>query len=129
MPIIAYQNAHGANDFPLHFAFFEALERRGILDRYEFALDPFNDIEYCQLLIKRFPQLVLTTDVSFGSRAREFVYRRLGRGAKAMAALEYGFDAVCEAPGGRIHPLYTGGLDIFWRYPPNRAPGDPIPLD
>jgi hypothetical protein len=120
MPLIAYQNAHGANDFPLHFAFFEAIERRGLLEKYDFALDPFTDVQYCRLLIDRFPQLVLTTQLSLISRARETVYRTLGRGAKAVALFENGFDAVCEAPGGRIHPLYTGGLDVFWRYPRTR---------
>jgi hypothetical protein len=117
VPLIAYQNAHGANDFPLHFALFEALERRGLLDRFDFALDPFTDIEYCCALVSRFPQLILTTEASLVSCTREFVYRRLGRGARAIAIFERSFDAVCEAPGGRIHPLYTGGIDIFWRYP------------
>jgi hypothetical protein len=64
--------------------------------------------------------LVLTTSLSRVSNVREIVRRRLGRGSKAIAAFESGFDAVCEAPGGRIHPLYTGGLDIFWRYPNTR---------
>ena len=82
MPLIAYQNAHGANDFPLHFAFFEAIERRGLLDKYDFALDPFNDPSYCQLLIDRFPALHLTSGSSVVSRAREKIHRTFGRGAK-----------------------------------------------
>jgi hypothetical protein len=117
MPLIAYQNAHGNNDFPLHFCFFEALERRGVLDRYDFALDPFTDAAYCELLTRRFPQLVLTTQVSGVSRTREFIRKKIGHGIRLVVPFERRFDAVCEAPGGRIHPLYTGNLDIFWRYP------------
>jgi hypothetical protein len=117
MPLIAYQGAHGANDFPLHFAFFEALERRGLLDKYDFALDPFHDLSYCQILIDRFPQLALTTGRSLVARSREFLRHRLGRGLRIISSLENSFDAVCEGPGGRIHPLYSGGDDIFWRYP------------
>ena len=46
MPLIAYIRAHGVTDFPHHFAFFGHLEKLGLLDRYQFALDTIYDPMY-----------------------------------------------------------------------------------
>ena len=115
MPLIAISRAHGLNDFPLHFAFFAALERRGVLDRFDFALDPAKDPAYCAKLIHRFPQLRLTLDVSRPQRLMKAIGERLGRGGRIFAYFDR-FDAVCEAPGGRIHPLLSRH-NIFQKYP------------
>lgn len=118
MPLIAYQGAHGANDYPLHIAFFSALKRRGILNsRYTFAIDPTFDPAYSLMLTSLFESTCLSTDVSPIVRARIAIMERFGRGGRPVARLDSRFDAVVEGPGGRIHPLYSGGIDIFWRYP------------
>ena len=117
MPLIAYQRAHGRNDFPLHFAFFEALDERGLLDKYDFALDIFIDPEYCRLLTRRFPQLVLAVDKSLPRKFFEWTSKSIGKGYRFIGYTDKIFDAVCEAPGGRITPIYTGGLNNFWMYP------------
>jgi hypothetical protein len=115
MPLIAYLRAHGANDTALHYAFFRQLEQRGVLDRYDFALDPMLDYPYCVGLIKRFPQLQLTEDRSHPLRWMRFMRDHLGRGYRPLSYLAK-FDAVCEAPGGRIHHEFTKH-DIFRFYP------------
>lgn len=123
MPLVAYQGPHGSNDYPLHFAFFEAMERRGILNHVDFALDPYHDLEYCKLLVQRFPQLLLTIEASAVCKMAWFADRFIGRGAGPLSRIGGPkFDAVCEGPGGRIHPLYLKG-DLFWRHPriSNRA--------
>lgn len=117
MPLIAYQRAHGTTDFPHHYAFFEALEQRGLLEKFDFAIDPSMDLGYCLKLLKRFPQLQLTGDASTAQRVRLFLERTKLRGAGISAKFDTRFDAVCEAPGGRIQPVYSYGQDIFWAYP------------
>jgi hypothetical protein len=117
MPLVAYQGPHGSNDYPLHFAFFEAMEKRGVLDRVDFALDPFHDLAYCKALRARFPQLLLTTEQSIPSKLAWLAHRTLHRGAGLISRLPgRRFDAVCEGPGGRIHPQYHCG-SLFWRHP------------
>lgn len=78
MPLIAYQRAHGDNDYPLHFAFFEALERRGVLNKYVFAIDPRVDYPYCLQLLRRFPQLILTESRSWPRWLMRWVQDDLG---------------------------------------------------
>lgn len=117
MPLIAYQGPHGANDYPLHFSFFEALDRRGLLNKFDFALDPLLDLDYCRALISRFPQLTLVTQQSLTRKLAHFVHRAIGRGIKSIAKADYRFDAVCEAPGGRITSEYVGEGNLFWAYP------------
>jgi len=117
MPLIAYQRLHGWTDYPHHFAFFEALEERGLLDKYDFAIDPYIDPQYCGLLMQRFPQLILTDSVSNGSRLKSFLKRNGLPGAAQAAKLDAKFDAVCEAPGGRIQPMYSGQIGVFWAHP------------
>lgn len=117
MPLIAYQRAHGGNDFPLHYAMLAAMDRRGLLDRYDFAIDPSLDLPYCLALTQRFPQLRLTTSVSRAARLTAFLQRHGLKGAKYAVQADNRFDAVCEAPGGRIHPHYSHGNSIFWAYP------------
>jgi hypothetical protein len=115
MPLIAYKGAHGSNDFPLHFAFFQAMEDRGILDRVDFALDPMLDLAYCLKLKARYPQLHLTTSLSRARRMMAFTADTMGRFYRPFGFLDR-FDAVVEGPGGRIHPNYTR-TDIFRLYP------------
>jgi len=118
MPLVAYQRAHGSNDFPLHFAFFEAMEARGMLDRITFALDPMLDATYCAKLMLRFPQLVLTETACISRRAMRFLSEYIGRAYRPLAFLGT-FDAVCEAPGGRINPHYST-RSLFHFYPRTR---------
>jgi polysaccharide pyruvyl transferase WcaK-like protein len=117
MPLIAYQRAHGNTDFPHHFAFFEALEERGVLEKYDFAIDTFMDTEYCKILTRRFPQLLLAPDVSLPRKLFEMTRKSIGKGYRFFGYIDKKFDAVCEAPGGRITPIYSGGLNNFWMYP------------
>jgi hypothetical protein len=117
MPLIAYQRAHGGNDFPLHYAMLAAMDDRGLLDRYDFAIDPSLDLPYCLALTQRFPQLRLTTSVSGAARLTGFLQRHGLRGSRYAVHADNRFDAVCEAPGGRIHPHYSHGNSIFWAYP------------
>ena len=121
MPLIAYIRAHGSTDFPHHFAMFGELERRGLMDKYDFALEPTMDLDYCLKLIKRFPQLKLTEDVSRPRRWMGAVRDHIGRAYRPFGFLDK-FDAVCESPGGRINELYTK-RDVFRFYPRvKRAP-------
>ena len=120
MPLIAYQGCHGSNDFPLHFSFFEILERRGVLARIDFVIDPFNDLEYSLALIARFPQLMLKTEESILERFGQELQGVLPHGGRVLSHLNRPFDGVCEGPGGRIHAEYLGDNDIFWRYPRTR---------
>jgi hypothetical protein len=115
MPLIAYLRAHGSNDFPLHFALFGYLEQQGILDKFDFALEPMMDLDYCVKLMTRFPQLKLTEDVSRPRRWMRYVKERMGRAYRPFGFLDK-FDAVCEAPGGRINEQYAS-QDIFRFYP------------
>ena len=115
MPLVAYKGAHGSNDFPLHFAFFQAMEDRGLLDRIDFALDPMLDLNYCLKLKERFPQLQLTTAVSRARKMMEVTADTIGRFYRPFGLLD-NFDAVIEGPGGRINPNYTR-MDIFRLYP------------
>jgi len=115
MPLIAYQTAHGCNDYPLHFAFFEAMERRGILDHYDFALDPMVDYPYCEKLMKRFPQLHLTEHYSWPRTAMRWMRSHVGRFYRPLGMLDR-FDAVCEGCGGHIHPHYLKS-GVFRAYP------------
>src|SRR6516165_11916462 len=115
MPLIAYTRAHGVTDFPHHFAFFAHLEKLGILDRYQFALDTIYDPTYCLQLIDRFPQLKLVDDVSRPRKWLKYVQEHLGRGYRPLSYLDK-FDAVCESPGGRINGMYLHG-DVFRMYP------------
>lgn len=115
MPTIAYLRAHGSTDFPHHFALFGHLENLGVLDKYDFVLDPMMDPEYCVKLIHRFPQLKFTEDVSPSRRWMRYVKDHVGRAYRPFAFLDK-FDGVCEAPGGRINELYTR-KDIFRFYP------------
>jgi len=117
MPAIAYQGAHGSNDYPLHFAFFEAMESRGLLDQIDFFLDPSTEYAYCKKLIRRFPQLQLTSSTSLAGLAVHAYARSGARGGGLFAKVNRRYDAVIEGPGGRIHPRYLGNGDIFWRYP------------
>ena len=98
MPAIAYQRAHGSTDFPHHFALFGELERRGLLDKYDFALDPSMDLGYCLRLISRFPQLKLTEDISRPRRWQRFVREWIGRGYRPFSFLDR-FDAVAKPRG------------------------------
>jgi hypothetical protein len=66
--------------------------------------------------MERFPQLQLTTHHSFSARVRSYIKRAGLRGLSVTGELGNKFDAVCEGPGGRIHPIYSGGADIFWAY-------------
>jgi len=116
MPLIAYQRAHGATDYPHHFAFFEEARKRGILDRYDFALDCFMDPSYCRELVERFPELSLAIDHSLPRRLIQWLKQYVGRGYRYVACLDK-FDAACEAPGGRLNPIYSGNLSAFWLYP------------
>ena len=115
MPLIAYTRPHGVTDFPHHFAFFGHLEKLGLLDRYQFALDTIYDPTYCLQLIDRFPQLKLVDDVSRPRRWIKQLQERVGRGYRPLSYLDK-FDAVCEAPGGRINGMYLHG-DVFRMYP------------
>jgi len=115
MPLIAYVRAHGSTDFPHHFVLFGHLEKLGVLDKFDFLLDPMMDPDYCVKLITRFPQLKLTEDVSRPRRWMRYVKDRVGRGYRPFSFLDK-FDAVCEAPGGRINELYTTN-DVFRFYP------------
>ena len=115
MPLVAYKGAHGSNDFPLHFAFFRAMEDRGLLDRIDFALDPMLDLDYCLKLKERFPQLQLTTSVSRARKMMGLTAETIGRFYRPFGLLDH-FDAVIEGPGGRINPNYTR-TDIFRLYP------------
>jgi len=115
MPLIAYIRAHGVTDFPHHFAFFGHLEKLGLLDRYQFALDTIYDPMYCLQLIDRFPQLKLVDDVSRPRWWLKYVQEHVGRGYRPLAYLDK-FDAVCESPGGRINGMYMHG-DVFRMYP------------
>jgi hypothetical protein len=115
MPQIAYVRAHGSTDFPHHFALFGRLEELGVLDKFDFLLDPMMDPDYCVKLITRFPQLKLTEDVSRTRRWMRYVKDHVGRGYRPFGFLDR-FDAVCEAPGGRINEFYTTN-DIFRFYP------------
>jgi hypothetical protein len=115
MPLIAYVRAHGSTDFPHHFVLFGHLEKLGVLDKFDFLLDPMMDPDYCVKLITRFPQLKLTEDVSRPRRWMRYVKDRVGRGYRPLSFLDK-FDAVCEAPGGRINELYTTN-DVFRFYP------------
>ncbi|QDU55051.1 polysaccharide pyruvyl transferase family protein [Aeoliella mucimassa] len=116
MPLVAYQRAHGANDYPLHFAFFEQLEKRKLLDKYDFSIDTFLDPEYAKRLVLRFPQLVLATDKSPSRKRIEWLKRYIGKGYRWAAKLDR-VDAVCEAPGGRLASNYSGNLSNWWLYP------------
>ena len=102
MPIIAYLRAHGGNDFPLHFAFFEQCEQRGILDKVDFALDPSTSRKYCLKLKQRFPQLHLVEELSFARRAMQWAEKSVGRFYGPIGYLDR-FDAVCEGCGGHVH--------------------------
>ena len=115
MPRVAYKGAHGSNDFPLHFTFFQAMDDRGLLDRFDFALDPMLDLNYCLKLKERFPQLQLTTSVSRARKMMGFTAETIGRFYRPFGLLDH-FDAVIEGPGGRINPNYTR-TDIFRLYP------------
>lgn len=115
MPLVVYKGAHGSNDFPLHFAFFQAMADRGLLDRIDFALDPMLDLHYCLKLQEHFPQLQLTTSVSRARRMMGFTADTIGRFYRPFSLLDH-FDAVIEGPGGRINPNYTR-TDIFRLYP------------
>ena len=115
MPLVAYKGAHGSNDFPLHFAFFQAMSDRGLLDRIDFALDPMLDFRYCLKLKEHFPQLQLTTSVSRARKMMGFTAETIGRFYRPFGLLDH-FDAVIEGPGGRINPNYTR-TDIFRLYP------------
>ena len=115
MPLVAYKGAHGSNDFPLHFAFFQAMEDRGLLDRIDFALDPMLDLHYCLKLKEHFPQLQLTTSISRARKMMQFTAATIGRFYRPFGLLDR-FDAVIEGPGGRINPNYTR-TDIFRLYP------------
>jgi hypothetical protein len=61
--------------------------------------------EYCIKLVERFPQLKLSHRVSRARRVMNWVSKHIGRGYQPLSLLDR-FDAVCEAPGGHIHPLY-----------------------
>ncbi len=102
MPIIAYLRAHGGNDFLLHFAFFEQCEKRGILDKVDFALDPSSSRNYCLKLKQRFPQLHLVEELSFARRAMQWTEKSVGRFYGPIGYLDR-FDAVCEGCGGHVH--------------------------
>ncbi|WP_165232417.1 polysaccharide pyruvyl transferase family protein [Aquisphaera insulae] len=115
MPTIAYMRAHGTTDFPHHFAFFGYLEKLGILDKYDFLLESVMDPAYCARLVRRFPQLKILEDQSRPRRWMREVAERVGRGYRPFAYLDT-FDAVCEAPGGRINEFYTKN-DVFRFYP------------
>ena len=115
MPLIAYTRTHGVTDFPHHFALFGHLEKLGLLDKYQFALDTIYDPTYCLQLIDRFPQLKLVDDVSRPRKWIKNVQEKLGRGYRPLSYLDK-FDAVCKAPGGRINGMYLHG-DIFRMYP------------
>jgi hypothetical protein len=115
MPLIAYQRAHGGNDRPLHFAFFAALERRGLLARYDFALDSMRDRAYCLELKRQFPSLLLTGEVSWARRAMQGMARTIGHGYAPLGLLDR-FDAACEAPGGRLNGIHTP-RPLFRLYP------------
>jgi hypothetical protein len=116
MALIAYLGAHGCNDFPLHVAFFSELERRGLLDKFDFALDTLSDLEYCIKLKERFPQLKLTEEISRPRRWMRASRDWIGRGYGVFGRLDR-FDAVCEAPGGRINECYLNGS--LWNLYPN----------
>src|SRR5215813_4002544 len=116
MPLIAFKGAHGSNDFPLHFAFFGYLERKGILDKYDFALDTLYDPKYAVLLLHRFPQLKLVERGNLPRQMMLWMHEVVGRGYRPLSLLDTKFDAVCEAPGGRINELYCK-QDIFRLYP------------
>ena len=115
MPLVAYKGAHGSNDFPLHFAFFQAMEDRGLLDRIDFALDPMLDLRYCLKLKEHFPQLQLTTSISRARKMMKITADTIGRFYRPFGLLDR-FDAVIEGPGGRINPNYTRN-NIFRLYP------------
>jgi hypothetical protein len=119
MPLIAYKGAHGANDYPLHFAFFGHLERAGLLDRYDFAIDGWHDPGYALALLRRFPQLKLAERESVPRRALLRMHRAVGRFYRPLAFLDTKFDAVCEGPGGRITEHYCPE-DVFRLYPRTR---------
>jgi hypothetical protein len=120
MPLIVFQGMHGANDFPLHHSILEALERRKLLDRYDFAIDPSLDLDYCEALVRRFPQTRLALPDTLPSRLAAMVHKVSGKGQRLIANSRAGCDAICQAPGGGIHPDYTNGADQFWRYPKAR---------
>ncbi|AMV36603.1 polysaccharide pyruvyl transferase family protein [Planctomyces sp. SH-PL62] len=115
MPLIAYQHAHGNTDFPHHFAFFGHMEKLGVLEKFDFVVDPMMDLDYCTKLLKRFPQVQLTEDRSRPRRWLRKMAKTVGRGYRPISYLDK-FDAVCEAPGGRINEIYTHH-DVFRFYP------------
>lgn len=117
MPLVAYQRAHGANDYLLHHIFLEELERRGVLDEVDIAIDTFIDPGYACQLVKRFPQLLLAVDVSRSRRWIEMLKATLDRGYRWIAMLDRRFDAVMEAPGGRLNVNYRSNLSNWWLYP------------
>jgi hypothetical protein len=116
MPLIAYKGAHGGNDFPHHFIFFEYLEKAGFLDRYDFAVETWDDPAYAAKLLYRFPRLKLVEDVSVPRKALRWMERHVGRGYRPLSFADTKFDAVIEAPGGRISGAY-GARDVFRMYP------------
>lgn len=116
MPLIAYLRAHGVTDFPHHFVFFGHLEKLGILDKYDFAIDTIYDPEYARRLVHRFPQLKLIDDVSRPRRWMNWVKDNVGRAYRPLSYLDTKVDAAVESPGGRIHELYMSG-GVFHMFP------------
>lgn len=115
MPIIAYISSHGENDYPIHFAFFKSLEERGLLNKYVFALDPMVDYDYCEKLMQRFPQLILTETHSKARKIMRWMSNGIGRGYRPLSFFDK-FDGVCLACGGKINE-YCLNYDIFRFYP------------
>ncbi len=117
MPLIVLQHMHGENDAPLHVALLEALERRGLLDRYDFVVDPSLDLAYCTMLATRFPQVQLYLPEGALQRTVRRLSEMTGRGIRFATYFKPPCDAVCMSAGGGIHPSYTNGANLFWRFP------------
>ena len=117
MPLIVLQNVHGENDAPLHIALLEALERRGVLDAYDFVVDPTLDLTYCSMLVDRFPQVQLHLPEGLMNRSVRRLSEITGRGVRFAAHFSAASDAVCQSAGGGIHPDYSNSKSLFWRFP------------